>query len=999
MRLSFFVLFIFLVVSNSLKANGSSEDFDSIDIELFSFQLKSTGAKYESQSPAITEINFSSGGQGFSQSTISEALKLTPGINIAPSSGLGGTLALRGLSGGYVSGTYNGRELITSSNDREVDLYLVPAELLSGIEILKATDASRFSSGIGGEVSLNTANPLDINAPHSFKIDFKSRFNTLANKIEGANEIGDRLTFLYQGKYFDDSVGVLLGYSNLSQEAVAAEYYASPWGAPGSIDTVYLNTEELSLPNRIEMYQYSGEETRDAFVAALHYQPSEKLKLTLDFLVSDFESRKNASGYAIGRLSGFEISNFSVSGDDLVGGNFSLNNMARTAGPSHGGPSIHPSDGFQLVFNDLSKSKSIETMGIDVRWVDDNWELVGNISTSKADIRDQNLLATAHLYDADPANVDVNGNLILDSANRTNNLAFSYLNSGGVPQLTFGSSVNFNNTNPAAGPVAGLSSYEHIPYWSEEDLESLNLAGKFKFEESFVSSIESGVRSSTRKYVSGQEVFVYSIFDGDPSNTAAEPLPLSSNINGIARWSGSFSHFPSFPAFNATDVLLRYQSSDYLRDENNDTRDITPKARWGEGRAWSMLEGVDIEEDVLSIFLMANFQGELFGKGLSGNIGLQRVNTKVLSASIVPADPSIGREADEILDGEGLSIADVPLIGGTPYNYELQVYGAAYSSASVDYTTNLPSFNLRYEINDNNVLKFSTGKLISRVPFNRLANDASERYNRVETGNEAYFEYSVYAPNSAAIEPFEAMNYEVSFDHLSQDEDFGFGVNYFAKELKNRLQTISIDGFSSWETFGFEPLRVYSQESERDPNTGLPQASTYAVLDGDLTITQNVNQGNYIHGLELSYYQQFVFLPEPFHTLAMSASFVNLEGDIRIQNPFVGGSTNTVRMPGLVENTLQAALFWEYKNLRSQLGFRHESEKNGSMVNGSVITFEPATYIDLSFAFRFLEGLDAYFTIENLSDEQVIGYYDKKIKVASVQEFGRSYHLGLQYRF
>lgn len=998
MRLSIFISLFLLLSFNSVLASDVAANNDSDDFKLYSLDLDVYEESLERDIPQIVERHITQDKLGFNESSIAEVFTLTPGVNI-DRNGLSDSLSLRGLSAGYVSATFNGREQITASDSRNADLYLFPAELISNAEVQKSFDASQFVSGVAGVVSLNTASALEIGVPHAFKFDVKSRYNTMAKNIEGANAFGDRLSFLYQGGLLNNTLGIQFGYSTLSEEVAAAEYYAAPWGAIRSDDSVFLDGQEFSLSNNIEISQRVGEISQNAFIAAIHYRPNDNLEVIFDLLQSDFELKQVSHGYAIGRLSGFEISNYTFNGDDLIGGTFSLPAAVRLSGPSHGGNVIYPGEGFQLMSNDASTTTQLDTVGVDLKWADQRLELGVNLSRSAADSRDNNLVSSSHLYDVDPLNIDVDGNLILDSANRTNGLAFAYLNNASIPQLTFGPSVNFNNTDPALGPVVGLSSYVHTPDWREEELDAFSLIGEFKFENLILTSIESGVRLSNRSFVSGQEVFVYSIYDGDPSNQAAEPLPIYGDITGTASWNGSYSHFPSFPIFDATNVLLRYQSSDYLLDENGGVRDITPKSRWGEGRAWSMLEGVDIEEEVLSSFFKINFQGELFDKNISGNVGLQSVNTTVTSTSIVPADSSVVREAVEILDGEGLSIADVGLIGGTAYNEQLTINGAAYSTAKVDYKTNFPSLNLRYYLNEGNVFKFYMGKVMSRVPFSRLANDALERYNRVEAGDEVYFEYSVYAANSAALEPFEAMNYELAFDHFSEEKDFGYSLNYFAKELKNRLQTVSIDSFSGWSEFGFEPLRIYSDESGRDPNTGLPlPPSTYSVVDGDLTIAQNVNQSNYIHGLELEYFQKFTFLPEPFHTLAITANYVQLDGDIKVQHPYTS-ATYTQRIPGLIEKTIKAALFWECQNFTSKLSLVHEGEKNDSSYNATMITYDELSYIDVEFAYRFIEGLDAYFKVENLGNEQIVGYYDKKLKVATVQEFGRSFHLGLQYRF
>jgi iron complex outermembrane receptor protein len=89
-----------------------------------------------------------------------EALQRVTGVQVSRDLGEGGSIAIRGLP--QVETTLNGRETFTAGGGRTFNLQDFPAELISRIDVYKASQADLIEGGLGGLVDLQTRRPLDL---------------------------------------------------------------------------------------------------------------------------------------------------------------------------------------------------------------------------------------------------------------------------------------------------------------------------------------------------------------------------------------------------------------------------------------------------------------------------------------------------------------------------------------------------------------------------------------------------------------------------------------------------------------------------------------------------------------------------------------------------------------------------------------------------------------------------------------------------------------------
>ena len=97
----------------------------------------------------------------FPDADVADALAHLPGITIQRTTGGEGiSISVRGLGTGYNIVTLT-RILPSDDDSRDLAFDLLPAELISGADVLKSPEASAMEGSIGGTVNLHEASAFD----------------------------------------------------------------------------------------------------------------------------------------------------------------------------------------------------------------------------------------------------------------------------------------------------------------------------------------------------------------------------------------------------------------------------------------------------------------------------------------------------------------------------------------------------------------------------------------------------------------------------------------------------------------------------------------------------------------------------------------------------------------------------------------------------------------------------------------------------------------------
>jgi len=728
---------------------------------------------------------------GLPDVSIADSLARLPGVTTDRTGGQAGSIQIRGLSGEFVFATLNGREQVSPNRGRTVEFNQYPAELLTEVAVYKSPKASLIEGGVAGTVELKTANPLEMKEHHKFNVNLRGSYNDRAGDIVGAEETGSRFSASYQGKFLNDMLGFALGYARLEQGSVDEFYSGLGWTSVNDSDFVDLDGD--GSPNAIsdgfEFSHRGGNEIRDGYMATVQFEPTENLSIQADYYLSKFESEQFQKGFLWQDITRFELDNLTIApnGIDVIGGQATLLASTRASGPvTHSAGVNSVNEGFQTVSSDKTDDDETTSGGINIKWTADTWQISFDWSRSEAEGFHADGFARAHLYDNDPATrtpvpffdadgnpiqqVDGDGNPVVDAngdplfvqatdANgsplwdyaRVNDLSVSWLNqSGELPRISV--NQDFTNTDPSQGNFMRLSTYERYPHLNTDEIDAFKIDGKVELDNAFIASVEAGARYSERRYTRGRQTFVYSSFGGvGDNNLRSVSLALDESTTSVGSWSGQFSHFPAFLDINSDAVFAQAIEDGLVLNNDGSLRDTTPRARWGEGRSWSMLQRADVTEEVLAYYLMGNIDTEVGDMAITGNVGVRIVETEQSAVGIRPADPLNGIPSDDIRDD----------LGRLPEEEGLAPQ--AFFEDGDEYTKVLPSLNLNFQITDNDQIRLAAAKVISRADIDDLANDASLRADFDE--NRQSYRISYDAENNPFIRPFEANQIDISYEH------------------------------------------------------------------------------------------------------------------------------------------------------------------------------------------------------------------------------------------
>jgi len=254
-----------------------------------------------------------------------ETVGRLPGISVQRNAGEGQKVVVRGLSPRLSSITINGERIpSTDIEDRSVDLSMISADVLAGIEVFKALTPDKDGDAVGG-----TVNFVIKRAPEEFKGRLRAQYGYNGHSEEFGQYKGD---FSISNRFFNNKLGVLLtgNYqkADRSSDALGASVRFLNEDAEGNAVLIY---SDINLSDRLETRErYGGS-------LVLDYDLGSKRGITFNTIwgQTDREELRRRRRYRPDagrheydirdrRLDVFLISNI-LSGDHIVKSNWDLN--------------------------------------------------------------------------------------------------------------------------------------------------------------------------------------------------------------------------------------------------------------------------------------------------------------------------------------------------------------------------------------------------------------------------------------------------------------------------------------------------------------------------------------------------------------------------------------------------------------------------------------------------------------------------------------------------
>ncbi len=885
---------------------------------------------------------------GLPDVSMADALTRLPGISAVRTGGQAAEINIRGMSGGFVFSTLNGREQVSTSGSRSIEFDQYPSELIHSAAVYKSPKVSLIEGGVAGSVELKTVNPLDNDDVHSFSANVRGMYNDRAAEVHDAEEFGHRVSFSYQGKFADDRIGVALGYAQLYQPSVATQFVGLNYNAlidvdrvPGDTDGPESDPAAEYVSEGMELQHRGGEETRDGYLATVVFEPNDSFTLKADAFISKFDSEEFARGLRV-KFEGASaaIANEQILDNYMIGGNINRRSNGLTR--------------VELVNDDNRDYDEVQSYGINADWqATERLNINFDVSLSSAESNFRNGLLWALVSEDAYAETPV-----LDG-----DVAINYqLNGLDLPNVGFSQADDFADIDKVL-----VSKYGIYPYENSDEINAVRIDFKYDLDLPVLSSIEFGLRQTEREYTNDRSVFEY----GNDSNFSAleAPLRLTEDMVDVVSWEGQFSYFPDYLAIDLDKALAAWFPNGTPQ----------PVQTWGAGNAgvinpdpdstrsydWTMLQSGKVYEDTFAAYIMANLEADVFGIPMTGNIGVRMIETDQSATSLenVGGDPLLG--AQYIEDDAG---------------YINDQY--APSIKGIEYTDYLPQMNLNFALSDNDQLRFAAAQVMSRPPINRLASDTS--YTISDSG-----EISANSSNSPALKPFYATQYDISYEHYFDSTEGAFALALFYKDIESTgIVTTEIPQFD----FAGNGFAV--PEYITDPTSGVPVPTR----NGTYTVAYNDENGGFLQGVEVAYTQVFSMLPEPFDGLGLNVSYSYTESEIE-RDRILGSASVRQPLEGLSENVLSSTAFYAFRDFETRLSVRSRDDfvSDQVAVDTQTVFYSGETVVDFQASYQFTDRLGALFQVNNLTDEPTRSYFNTEDQTGTIQYFGRQFFLGVTY--
>ncbi|MDV6329915.1 TonB-dependent receptor [Asticcacaulis sp. 201] len=397
-------------------------------------------------------------------------------------------------------------------------------------------------------------------------------------------------------------------------------------------------------------------------------------------------------------------------------------------------------------------------------------------------------------------------------------------------------------------------------------------------------------------------------------------------------------------------------------------------------------------EKTKAAYAMLKFGGHdatLFGFGVSGNIGVRYVETRNESVGgiLLPQPFSATYTAAELQCTRTVNTSDPQ----HPYNSwtpgcvisasDLAFNNNAYieSTAKATHHNVLPSFNIKFDLNDEWVLRFAASKAMSRPDLGYMKNYASIARQGSPVATNATDPRIVYDSNGLAV---------------------GYNFSYQSNAANPYLKPMTADQFDLSIEHYFASVGSFTFTGFSKKFYDYIQYGSY-----DLTLTNNgvtktvkvngpVNgDGAAIKGFEVAYQRFFDFLPGPFNGLGIQANYTHVVNNgitnTNLISESADGGTNTGggglsqasdsinphALEGISKDSYNLIFMYEKPKFSARLAYNWRSRFLVTSVDcciGFPIWQDAAGYLDGSLKYRINDRVELSLEGSNLLDTDTV---------------------------
>lgn len=829
-------------------------------------------------------------------SSIAEAISRLPGLAGQRLDGRQSSISIRGLGEDFSTATLNGREQVSIGDNRGIEFDLYPSEIMSGVTVYKTPDASLMNQGIAGTINLHTVKPLDYDRVLQVNAQLEQNGHDKLNP--DGDDSGYRGTFSYIDQFADDTVGIALAFATM--ESPNQEERWNSWGFPTT------GAGDLELGGA-KPFVRSSTLDRDTVMGVLTFEPTDVLSITADALYIDFSDEKI--------LRGIEIPG-GWAGDTTVG--TTSNGLVLDGVFNNRRPQIR---------NDFERRDAeLTSFGVNVAYdLSDVWTLAFDASTGEVE---RNIWSLESYSTATGRSSD--NTTTLDNIAYT--MQGSNLGARFTPELDYsdtslvalGGSQGWGNNNTVPGDAQ--DGFINTPTIKDK-LNTGKLSAEAGLEYGIFTGVEFGVYFAERE----KKKFDDGLFLTLPSYPSTAPVPSQYMVGDVSL------DFIGMGQSVAYDSFAFWSDGNY----NEVSERLTVAGRWQ--NSWT------IDEQVTIAYAMAEFDTDMGNMSVSGNFGLQYVQTDQTAYGYAT-----------FFDSNGFVVPQ-PVSGGD------------------DYSEILPSLNLVVHLADDQLIRFGAAKTQSRSRMDRMNASFGIDFNSAPTDG---VNWRANGANPA-LKPQQATQFDLTYEYYFSDDGY-VAAAYFFKDLEDWQVQLE-------EPFDFSGL------------TPPPGAPPVVNPNGFVTYWQNSSGGD-ISGFELSGAYDFGGLSSSLEGFGVVGSATFLDSSINI-----GG--NEIKVPGLSEEVYNVTLYYERAGFEARVSgsIREDflGEVSAISFSRELVSVKSTEIWDAQISYRFeespvewLQPLTLMLQGQNLSNEPFVTFQnDDPRQVRDFQDYGRNFLLGASYRF
>lgn len=511
--------------------------------------------------------------------SIAESLARLPGLTAQRLNGRGQVISIRGMSPDFSTALLNGREQVSSGDNRGVEFDQYPSELLSGVVVYKTPDAGLIGQGLSGTADMRLISPLK-HGETTVAVNARYEWNQIDALNAGADDSGKRLSISYIDQFADDTIGVALGYANMSNPTQIERFEAWGYADTADGDKVIGGAKVYANSNLLE---------RDGFIGVFEYQPNENFKSTVDLYYSTFDETQRTSFIEMPLFwGGAPLSNAVVEDGLVTSGTYS---DVKAIVRNH--RNYRESDLFSAGW------KTEFTLA-------DNWFATVDLSHSSLDRTDLILESDAGTGTA--------------GQGATDTIDFVMTDKGPV----FSAGLNYADpnlillTSPQGwgGDIipGGQLGYYNSPSISDE-LNQLRLSAKRLIQGDIIDEVEFGVNYSSREKDKQADEYFLAL----PNGATSAAIP---NVNGTT--SLSAYGIDGMVSYDARELI----ESGALIKVRNPNADV-------------LIKDWNVQEDVLTAYVKVGISSSINDIPVTGNFGTQLVHTDQSSFALAASGTGI----------------------------------------------------------------------------------------------------------------------------------------------------------------------------------------------------------------------------------------------------------------------------------------------------------------------------------------------------------------------